>query len=355
MDRTVVEKAAERFGILDHAPIGQFILKGEFTVLFWNRCLEAWTGISRDHIVGTSILDPFPHLGSPRYKSRILSIFQGGPPTIFSSQLHKHVIPAPLPEGKFRHQYTVVTGIPSLEGNDYYAMFAIQDVTSLIEAIENNREAHKKVMEEMEERRKAQADLLRYAEELQRLNGLLEEQAIRDGLTDLHNHRYFCQNLRRDFLLAKRHGSDIACILVDLDHFKAINDTYGHLCGDLVLREVASLIRGQARKTDLVCRYGGEEVALLLPQTNLEGAGKTAENIRTAIGKHLFSDGNRTIRLTASLGIASLQAHAPSLPQDLLAFADKALYLAKGIGRNQVREYSREMPDEDFMSPSALP
>ena len=355
MDRTVVEKAAERFGILDHAPIGQFILRGDFTVLFWNRCLEAWTGISRCNIVGASILDHFPHLGSPRYKARILSIFQGGPPTIFSSQLHKHVIPAPLPEGKLRYQYTVVTGIPSPEGNDFYAMFAIQDVTSLTEAIENNRAAHKKVMEEMEERRKAEADLVSYAEELQRVNQALEEQALRDGLTGLHNYRYFYQVLRRDFLLATRHGSDIACLLVDLDHFKAINDTYGHPCGDLVLRETAALIRAQVRSTDLVSRYGGEEFALLLPQTSIEGARTTAEHIRTAIADHLFSHGSCAIRITASVGLACLHAHAPSQPQDLLAFADRALYVAKGIGRNQVREYSRDMAGEKTASQTTLP
>ena len=107
--------AAERFALLDHAPIGQLILRQDMVVLFWNRCLESWTGIARERILGSCILEHFPHLGTAKYASRIEGIFKGGPPTVFSSQLHKYVIPAALPGGKLRFQYTVITAIPAAE------------------------------------------------------------------------------------------------------------------------------------------------------------------------------------------------------------------------------------------------
>ena len=122
-------------------------------------------------------------------------------------------------------------------------MFAIQDVTSLTEAIENHRQALAQVMAEMEERRKAESELFTYAEELKRLNRILKERSIRDGLTGLHNHRYFYHVLHRDFLLSVRNETDLACLLLDLDHFKQVNDTHGHPCGDFILREIASLLR----------------------------------------------------------------------------------------------------------------
>lgn len=350
-----IEPAAQRFAILDHAPIGQFILRKDFAVLFWNRCMEAWTGIARDQILGSCILGHFPHLGTVKYASRIAGIFQGGPPTVFSSQLHKYVIPAPLPGGKLRFQYTVVTAVPSLAEGSYDAMFAIQDVTSLTEAIENHRCALQQVMAEMEERKKAEAELLTSTEELKRLNRILKERSIRDGLTGLFNHRYFYHVLYRDFLLASRCGTDIACLLLDLDNFKQVNDTYGHPCGDLVLKETAALLRSTVRKTDLVARYGGEEFAVLLPDTDLEGGRVIAEHARSAIEKHLFRCGSAVLNITVSMGLATRIAHQLSKPQDLLAWADKALYRAKANGRNQLVCFPPELHDVSRLAGAAPP
>lgn len=331
-----IDQAAQRFAILDHAPIGQFILRQDFAVLFWNRCLEAWTGIAREQIVGSCILEHFPHLGTARYASRIAGIFRGGPPTVFSSQLHKYVIPAPLPGGKLRFQYTVVTAVPAADEAGFYAMFAIQDVTSLTEAIENHRGALRQVMAEMEERKKAQAELLTYAEELKRLNGILKERSIRDGLTGLFNHRYFYHVLHRDFSLASRSGKDIACLLLDLDDFKRVNDTHGHPCGDYVLKETAALLGHIFRETDVVARYGGEEFAVLLPETNLDGARVTAEHARLAIERHRFRFGAAELNVTVSIGLATRLTHQLTKPQELLAWADQALYRAKADGRNRL-------------------
>lgn len=338
-----VDKAIERFVLLDHAPVGQLVLRRDYVVLFWNKCLEAWTGIDRSRIVGTDIREFFPHLGAAKYADRIAGIFAGGPPTIFSSQLHRYVIPALLPGDKYRSQYTVVTSIPSECEEGCYALFAIQDVTSLTEAIENHRAALKRAMAEMEERKKAQAELETFSEELKRLNRALEERSIRDGLTGLYNHRHFYEVLNRDFQLALRNETDLACILLDLDHFKEVNDTHGHPCGDAILKEVAAVIRQNVRKTDVVARYGGEEFAVLLSNTDLSGARRTAESIRLGLKQHRFCHEGVVLSITASVGLASRRAHRPAKPKDLLTFADTALYKAKSSGRNRLREYCAEI------------
>lgn len=330
------EKATERFVLLDHAPIGQLVLRRDYVVLFWNKCLEAWTGIDRSRIVGTDIREFFPHLGAAKYVDRITGIFAGGPPTIFSSQLHRYVIPALLPGAKHRSQYTVVTSIPSECKEACYALFAIQDVTSLTEAIENHRAALKRAMEEMEERKRAQAELETFSEELKRLNRALEERSIRDGLTGLYNHRHFYEVLNRDFQLALRNDTDLACILLDLDHFKEVNDTHGHPCGDAVLREVAAVIRRKVRKTDVVARYGGEEFAVILPLCHQSTALEVADRIREAVEEadlETESDGQPR-HITVSVGICTGPENAAD-HEELVRRADDAMYASKRDGRNK--------------------
>ncbi len=336
-----ISNAAACFALLDHSPIGHFVVKDDFTVIFWNRCMESWTGIPRHEIVGSAITGRFPHLGETKYLNRIKSAFAGGPPTIFSSQLHKQLIPAPLPGGKYRFQYSVVTAVPDRNGG-FYALFSLQDVTSLTEAIENHRHALKKAGDEMEERKKAETKLVKYTEELQRLNTILKERSIRDGLTGLYNHRYFYYFLRREFLLAGRNRTDLACLLLDLDNFKKLNDTYGHQFGDTVLKTVAARIRKTVRETDVVSRYGGEEFAVLLPGTDLEGAHVIAERIRARVENQALPHGSLSAQVTVSIGLATSREHQPVKPQDLLAFSDRALYQAKAAGRNRVTVYSPE-------------
>jgi diguanylate cyclase (GGDEF)-like protein len=328
----------EQCELLDYIPTGVFILSREFTILFWNRCMEEWTKIPSQEIVGSSLFDQFPQLEAPRYLNRIKEIFRGGPPTIFSSQLHKHIIPAPLPGGGLRVQSTLVIGLPADSAGEFHAIFSIQDVTSLTEAINSYNREHRRLLAEMQERAKAE-------EELKRLNRILKEQSIRDGLTGLHNHRYFWQQLKRDYLLADRHGSDIACLLIDLDFFKKVNDMHGHLCGDAVLKSVARLIQKKVRKTDVVSRYGGEEFAVLLPSTDIDGARIFAENIRSTIELHRFKKLEAQVRVTVSIGVATLREHHPDSPERLLDMADTALYCSKELGRNRIVAYGAETAD----------
>ncbi|MBD2439474.1 ATP-binding protein [Nostoc sp. FACHB-110] len=151
-----IEQAQEKFCLLDQIPLGAFVLHSDRTVLFWNCCLEEWTKIPKQKILGTSIYAYFPHLNQPRYASRLDQIFEGGPPTIFSSQLHKYVIPVALPQGKYRIQHTTVTALPALDGEGFYALFSIQDVTDLTFRVQEYKNLRDRALAVAEERQKAQ-------------------------------------------------------------------------------------------------------------------------------------------------------------------------------------------------------
>ncbi|MBA3921671.1 MAG: response regulator, partial [Nostocaceae cyanobacterium] len=140
--------------------IGVCALQSDGVVLFWNTCLEDWTKIPREQILGTQITERFPHLARPIYTSRFQQIFQGGPPTIFSAQLHKYVIPAPLPQGRWRIQHTTVTSVPAFDGNGFYALLSIQDVTDLTNRVQEYRELRDRALTEVQERQRAEMELV---------------------------------------------------------------------------------------------------------------------------------------------------------------------------------------------------
>jgi diguanylate cyclase (GGDEF)-like protein len=159
-----------------------------------------------------------------------------------------------------------------------------------------------------------------------------EENALTDELTKLPNRRALAQQFLKEMQRARRHHKPIAFLMVDLDHFKGVNDSYGHLQGDAVLAELASIISTGARESDVCARYGGEEFALILHETNDAGARILAERIRAKVAAHTFPGG---LKLTISIGVAATAEAA--LFTSLIERADQALYAAKMGGRNQVR------------------
>jgi two-component system cell cycle response regulator len=163
----------------------------------------------------------------------------------------------------------------------------------------------------------------------------LQKLSVLDGLTLLHNHRYFQERLREEFRLAQRYDDTLALILVDLDHFKQINDRFGHPVGDDVLRRVARALQQSVRETDIVARYGGEEFAVLLPRTHLTGAITVAERIWKELGS-LRAGPEGLLPVTASLGISGFPHRTVLSPDQLLLTADEALYRAKHEGRNRI-------------------
>jgi diguanylate cyclase (GGDEF)-like protein len=168
-----------------------------------------------------------------------------------------------------------------------------------------------------------------YHEEIYRLT-------IIDALTQIHNHRYMLEFLDRETVRSARHGRPLAMVLFDIDRFKAVNDEFGHLAGDSILRELARCVKENVRREDLFARYGGEEFALVLVETAGAQAVDVAERIRGSVERHSFRFEDRSISVTVSLGVASTDGRQAVAANDLLRIADERLYQAKRAGRNRV-------------------
>jgi len=167
-----------------------------------------------------------------------------------------------------------------------------------------------------------------------RMIAQLRETAVTDGLTGLANHKSFNERLAIEFNRAKRYGSELSLMMIDADRFKEINDSYGHITGDAVLKALAAILKGNIRQSDLAARYGGDEFALILPETNAEQAFKVGEKLRRKVEASPIQFSDNTIQLTLSIGISSFSSEMNE-PVDLIKKADEALYMAKEAGRNR--------------------
>jgi diguanylate cyclase (GGDEF)-like protein/PAS domain S-box-containing protein len=176
---------------------------------------------------------------------------------------------------------------------------------------------------------------VRAAGELQVLQEQLREQSIHDALTGLYNRRYLDDMLSRELIAAKRADYPVSAIMADLDHFKGVNDRYGHLAGDEVLQAFGDLMKRHARGSDMCCRYGGEEFLLVLPQVAQDVAVERAEQLRSALAAVQVPCGGSSIAVTASFGVATFPRDGRTAGE-LVAAADRALYAAKAAGRNRV-------------------
>jgi len=168
------------------------------------------------------------------------------------------------------------------------------------------------------------------------LEDKLQQLAMMDGLTGLYNRRHFLELAKKEVRRARRYSQKMGFLMVDIDHFKVINDSYGHACGDRALQEFARVVEGAVREADIVARYGGEEFVVALPETSLPGSGILAERIRAAVEAiEVISDNNEVVRFTTSIGGTHLLDENDDA-EKALSRADKALYEAKSSGRNQV-------------------
>ncbi len=183
------------------------------------------------------------------------------------------------------------------------------------EVVEQVKKTEKAIMEQMQES---------------------EAKAVTDALTGIFNRRYFETKIDQELTLAKRFKSPLALIIFDIDHFKIVNDTYGHQTGDHVLTEVANVAKAALSHTDTLCRYGGEEFAVVMPETKADEAFVKAEEIRKKIEEHLFYGEEKILNIRISLGVSEYPAHA-ILKKALVEKADAALYNAKQSGRNNTK------------------
>ncbi len=294
------------FEALDHVPLGVMVFDRELRLLFWNACLEEWTGLLREDMLGHDVRDRLPQLWEPRYAGRLRELFEHGAPAVFSSQLHPHFVPAPLRSGRLRVQHTTAVAMPA-EGGGFHALVIVQDVTGLADAMAALRRARDEA----------------------------RQRAAIDGLTGVANRGHFLELAGRSIAAARRHHRALSLLMLDVDRFKAINDTHGHAAGDAVLMSLVSVCSRGLREGDLVGRLGGDEFAVLLPETPADLAGQVASRLHDALAAAGGAWEGQRLPLEVSVGVASLKPEGDTLDA-LLGRADEALYQAKRSGRNCV-------------------
>lgn len=290
--------------IFETVNLGLIILDRDLRVTGWNRWLELHSGISSDEIIGQKICDVFPSLSQGSFVRTVKGVFAFGNYASYSQKLHKYLIPLRSPHGAdqtmpYMQQSCTFGPLRDDQKEISSVYITIQDVT----------------------------DFVIYEQKLVQM-------ARVDGLTGVYNRRYLDMRLKEELDRCRRHGNSFSLLILDIDHFKKINDRHGHLCGDYVLRDLARKLQQQLRTTDIIGRYGGEEFCCLLPETSLQQALIFAERCRDKIAKELFSCDGHTISITISLG-ATEQQDGDTL-EGIVRRADVALYEAKHGGRNLV-------------------
>ena len=253
--------------------------------------------------------------------------------TLFSASAG---MPAAATES-FNQSYA--TGTESVAaGNDLFSCMTVLDHNRMMVVFCASATAIERMNDEDRLVLQAVAGELVVAVENSQLYKLTKRLSITDELTGMFNYRYLQQRLDDEIERARRYGRGLSMLMLDVDDFKGFNDTHGHIAGDVALVELGAVMRSSVREIDIVCRYGGEEFSVILPETDSEGAFVVAEKIRENIATHLFADAdaNRLVHVTVSIGLATFPGGAPD-KESLLRQADDALYQAKHLGRDRVR------------------
>ena len=286
--------------------VGLVVLDKDLSVRHWNRWMELHSDIKSEDIVGSPIFSFFPNLNNPKFLRGCKSVLKFGNFSFFSQKLHRYLFPF-KPDNTFRSEFSQMqqscTMGPLRDENNLVTniYLSVQDVTE-IAAYERK----------------------------------LVEKNMQDGLTGVYNRRFLDTKIQEEFSRHKRYDRPFSLIMCDIDHFKNVNDTHGHQCGDVVIKHIATKIDDMIRDTDFLARYGGEEFCCLLPEANLEAASILAERLRQAIEQEEVTyDDSQHLKITVSFGVASMNDGVESA-EALLQKADEALYEAKKSGRNRV-------------------
>lgn len=301
--------------IVDRLDAGIFILNRDLELLFWNQFMALNSGKDGAEILGKNLLDEFPELPARWFRKKMDSVFilknraftsWQQRPYLFQFRHNRPVT------GGVEHMYQNCTFIPMIsdEGEVEAVCVMIQDVTD--EGI------NQRLLQEAMHRLEANSRL--------------------DGLTQLANRSYWEYCLSRECKRCERYDARLSLILFDLDHFKTINDTYGHLAGDEMLRQVAKITQQTIRDTDIAGRYGGEEFGVIVADCDIEAAESLAERLRIAVEEMPINFADQSIRVTISLGVASYEIGVGG-HEKLIGLADKALYHSKQKGRNRSTSY----------------
>ena len=290
---------------------GVLVVDANFTIVIWNRFLQVHTDKIPGNVLGQSIFNAFPELPQRWLSRKLSSVLQLNTPSFCSWQQRHHLFELPhtrpiTTDSEFMAQNCTFLPIETdCEGK--YICILIEDVT----------------------------DVCHYQMQLQKTLAELAQISRIDGLTQIYNRRHWQESLEQEFAKARRHDKKLSLIMLDLDHFKSLNDNYGHQGGDMVLIEVSALISALLRGEDIFGRYGGEEFAIILPETDSAGAVELAQRICLKIATTPLIYNEQAIKVTVSLGVAQLSDQEANY-EGLITQADSALYQAKYQGRNQV-------------------
>ena len=297
--------------ISDRLNTGILILDHDFNIIMWNRFLKVHANKSDKDVIGNSIFKVFPELPRKWFERKLSSVIQLKNQSFCSWEQRHHLFELshsrPITtDSDFMAQNCTFMPIEGKDGDERICIL-IEDVTDVCHY---------------------QTQLTKVLQELALANRI-------DGLTQTFNRKHWEECLASEFSRAARYKHSLSLMMLDLDEFKMLNDTYGHQGGDIALVETAKSINELLRMGDLFGRYGGEEFAVILPNTDLAGAEEVAERIRLGIAENIIDFQGQSITLTVSIGVA-VMAEQDSRYEDLIGNADLALYQAKKSGRNRV-------------------
>lgn len=298
--------------IVDRINVGIVAVNENFEIVLWNRFLESYSHRSAAEVLGKNLFDAFPDLPQKWLERKIKGVFIMKNFSFTSWEQRPYLL-------KFSHNRPITGGVDSMRqdctfmpvksADDHvqYVCLCLYDVT----------------------------DTSMYQEMLKEAMNTLAEASNRDGLTGIYNRRFLESTLTKEFERTRRYGGNLSFFLLDLDFFKRINDTYGHLAGDEVLRQTSNRILQAIRAPDTAGRYGGEEFGVILPETPVAGARIVAERLRHAIASKPVMFNNIPIPITTSIGISEVHEGIANY-EALIHEADTALYKSKTDGRNRV-------------------
>ena len=301
--------------IVDRINVGVFIVNEQLEIQSWNKFMASNSGVEAAQVVGKKLFDCFPDLPQRWFAKKVSSVFMLKNFAFTSWEQRPYLFP-------FRHNRPVTGGMEHM----------CQDLTLMpIKNAEGEVENVCIILFDV-------TDAAIYRSMHQAAMKKLEMVSRVDGLTQLFNRSHWQSRMVEEFSRAGRYLAPLSLIMFDLDHFKSVNDTHGHLGGDAVLVQVAAIIKGALRDSDIPGRYGGEEFGIILPNTNAQGAKVVAQRLRANIESTPVPFEKIQIPVTASLGIAEFRSTITD-PEELIANADTALYEAKEKGRNRVVVY----------------
>jgi diguanylate cyclase (GGDEF)-like protein len=297
--------------VVERVGFGIFVLDRDLNVVMWNRFMQDHSGKTAEQVVGKSIFTSFPELPRVWLTRKVESVFQLGSFAFSSWEQRPYLF-------KFDHDRPITGGVDYMQ-QDCTFMPLTRERETMAVCVTVSDVTHASMMQRARD------------EAVEKL----QEYADRDGLTGIANRRYFELRLRDEFVRWHRYGGEVSMLLFDLDHFKRINDQFGHLVGDTVLRVMAERVALAVRAQDVFGRFGGEEFALLLPCTQFSDAMLVAEKVRRAICETPVDAHGSRVTVTASVGVATARTGITTSYEALINEADAALYSAKRQGRNR--------------------